>query len=79
LRDNMTDLELIFTMLWERVTTEISKQEEPKWMDESQKIAKRWGKIAGNARKETEKELWRSVISNENFLSTKKIEKLTTN
>ena len=70
LRDHMTDLELIFTMLGERVTTEISISEQPDTVDESKKVAKRGGKIAGNARLETEKELDRSVISDNNFLDT---------
>jgi DNA-damage-inducible protein D len=68
LRDNMTDLELIFTMLWEKVTTELSKTEKPKGMPENKKVAKRGRNVAGNARKETEKELGRSVISKENYL-----------
>jgi hypothetical protein len=68
LRDNMTDLELIFTMLGEKVTTEISGQEKPETFDKSKMVAKRGGKVAGNARKETEKELGRSVISKENHL-----------
>lgn len=68
LRDNMTDLELIFTMLGEKVTTEISNQEKPKGMVKNKKVAKRGGKVAGKARKETEKELGRSVISKNNFL-----------
>lgn len=68
LRDNMTDLELIFTMLWEKVTTEISKTEKPKTFDDNKKVANRWWKVAWNARKETEKEIWKSVIIWENFL-----------
>lgn len=68
LRDHMDDLELIFTMLGERVTTEISQKEEPETFDESKKIAKRGGKVAGVARKETEKELGRSVSTPNNFL-----------
>ena len=68
LRDHMDDLELIFTMLGERVTTEISQKEEPKTFTASKKIAKRGGKVAGVARKETEKELGRSVVSSHNFL-----------
>lgn len=63
LRDHMDDLELIFTMLGERVTTEISQKEEPETFTASKKIAKRGGKVAGVARKETEKELGRSVAS----------------
>ena len=69
LRDNMTDLELIFTMLGEKVTTEISRQEKPETFPENKGVAKRGGKVAGNARKDTEKELGRSVISKKNYLS----------
>jgi len=69
LRDNMDDLELIFTMLGERVTTEISKEEKPDTFAKNKRVAKRGGSVAGNARKETEKELGRSVISKQNFLS----------
>jgi len=69
LRDNMTDLELIFTMLGEKVTTEISRQEKPETFPENRQVARRGGSVAGNARKDTEKELGRSVISKENYLS----------
>lgn len=68
LRDNMDDLELIFTMLGERVTTEISQEEKPETFQKSKEIAKRGGKVAGDARRSTEKELGRSVISNKNSL-----------
>ena len=68
LRDNMTDLELIFTMLGERVTTEISEQEKPDTFTGNKKVAKRGGTVAGNARKETEKELGRSIVSEDNNL-----------
>ncbi|MBU1071496.1 phage antirepressor protein [Patescibacteria group bacterium] len=70
LRDNMTDFELIFTMLGEKVTTEISKKEQPKNMSANKKVSRRGGGVAGKARKETEKEIGRSVISNDNFLNT---------
>jgi len=69
LRDNMTGLELIFTMLGKKVTTEISKQEKPKGMPSNKKVAKRGGGVAGKAREETEKELGRSVLSENNHLS----------
>jgi prophage antirepressor-like protein len=68
LRDNMDDLELIFTMLGERVTTEISKEEKPETFTANKSIAQRGGKVAGNALKETEKELGRNVSSKQNFL-----------
>lgn len=69
LRDHMTDLELIFTMLGERVTTEISQQEKPDSFVENKNVARRGGKVAGIARKETEKELGHSVISKDNYLN----------
>jgi prophage antirepressor-like protein len=68
LRDNMDDLELIFTMLGERVTTEISQEEKPETFQKSKEIAKRGGKVAGDARRSTEKELGRSIISDKNNL-----------
>jgi DNA-damage-inducible protein D len=68
LRDHMTDLELIFSMLGEKVTTEISQQEKPETFLGNKKVAKRGGGVAGNAREETEKELGRSVVSDGNYL-----------
>lgn len=68
LRDHMNDLELIFTMLGERVTTEISEQEEPKTFEENKQVAKRGGNVAGSAREAAEKELGHSIVSQENFL-----------
>lgn len=68
LRDHMDDLELIFTMLGERVTTEISAKEQPDTFAKSKNIARRGGNVAGKAREATEKELGRSVISDKNFL-----------
>ncbi|MBK7055543.1 MAG: phage antirepressor protein [Leptospiraceae bacterium] len=72
LRDHMTDLELIFTMLGEKVTTEISKKEKPDTFDKNKKVAKRGGSVAGNARKQTEKELGTSIITKDNFLPLEK-------
>ena len=69
LRDHMNDLELIFTMLGERVTTEISEQETPKTFEENKQVAKRGGNVAGAAREATEKELGHSIVSQENFLT----------
>ena len=68
LRDHMNDLELIFNMLGERVTTEISQQEKPDIFVKNKKVAERGGSVAGNARKQTEKELGRPIISKENYL-----------
>jgi prophage antirepressor-like protein len=69
LRDHMTDLELIFTMLGERVTTEISAKEQPEGLAENRRVAKRGGGVAGTARKQAEAELGRSVVSGENYLN----------
>ena len=68
LRDHMTDLELILTMLGERVTTEVSQKEKPEGMRENVKVAKRGGSVAGVARKAAEKEIGHSVVSDSNFL-----------
>lgn len=79
LRDHMTDLELIFTMLGEKVTTEISKKEKPNRMPLHKKVARRGGDVAGNARKNTEKELGESVMTKKNFLRNSKKEILLGN
>ncbi len=68
LRDHMNDLELIFTMLGERMTTELSQEEKPDSFTKNKDVAKRGGNVAGNARIEAEKELGRPVISGENYL-----------
>jgi hypothetical protein len=72
LRDHMDDFELIFTMLGERSTTEIHRQENSNGVPKLKSDANRGGKIAGVARNELEKELGRSVVSNKNFLSKSK-------
>jgi DNA-damage-inducible protein D len=77
LRDHMDDFELIFTMLGERSTTEIHKTRNSKGIPKLKKDAKIGGKIAGNARKELEKEIKRSVVSKDNYLGkTKRIKLL---
>ena len=68
LRDHMSDLELIFTMLGGRVTTENSQKEKPDTFTKSKQVAQRGGNVAGVAREQAEKELGRSVVSPENFL-----------
>jgi len=69
LRDHMNDLELIFSMLGERVSTEITRKEDKQGFIEVEDAAKRGGRVAGNARKDTEQELGRPVTSKENYLS----------
>ncbi len=66
LRDNMTNMELVLNMLAELTTTEITKQENPQTFDANAKIAKRGGEVAGNARKEIELQIGKSVISRAN-------------
>lgn len=68
LRDHMTDLELIFSMLGEASTTEIARNQDAKGFSENKKVAKAGGKIAGDARKQLEVESGRSVVSDENYL-----------
>jgi len=68
LRDHMDDLELIFTMLGERVTTEFSQKEKPETFNKNKTVAKRGGKVAGTARKKAEDELGRSVVTKQNNL-----------
>ena len=68
LRDHMNDLELIFTMLGERVSTEITRQEDAQGYFEVEGAAKRGGRVAGNARKEAEHELGRPIATKENYL-----------
>ncbi len=67
LRDHMTDLELIFTMLGEASTTEIAKNKNAIGFVENQKAAKEGGSVAGNARKELEKKSGKKIVSKENF------------
>lgn len=69
LRDHMNDLELIFTMLGESVTKELTVKEDPKEFPKTKNIAKRGGGVAGVARKVTEKELGRKVSTKENYLT----------
>ncbi len=68
LRDHMDDLELIFTMLGERATTEIHRTEDSQGVVKLQDDAKSGGKIAGDARKQLEKRIGRSIVSSENYL-----------
>ena len=71
LRDHMTDLELIFSMLGEASTKEIVVNTNPKGVEANKKAAKSGGKIAGDARKQLELKSGKKVISSENFLPEK--------
>ena len=68
LRDHMTDLELIFTMLGEASTTEIARRSDAVGFDENRTSAKEGGKIAGNARKALEAKTGKKVVSKANYL-----------
>ena len=72
LRDHMSDLELIFSMLGEASTKEIVVNTNPKGFDENKKAAKAGGKIAGDARKQLEIKSGKKVVSKENFLPAQK-------
>jgi DNA-damage-inducible protein D len=68
LRDHMNDLELIFSMLGEAATTEITKTQDAQGFDENRTAARKGGKIAGGAREKLEKETKKMVVSKENYL-----------
>jgi len=76
LRDHMTDLELIFSMLGEASTKEIVVNTNPKGFDANKKAAKSGGKIAGDARKQLEIKSGKKVISSQNYLPEKKTKTL---
>jgi hypothetical protein len=66
LRDHMSNLELVLTMLSEATTTEISKEKKPKTLNENKIIANQGGTIAGNARKEIEEKIGKKIVSVKN-------------
>ena len=65
LRDNMTNIELALNTLAEVATTELSRERNPKGMNESAQTAKAGGQVAKNARQDLERQLGRSVISSQ--------------
>lgn len=75
LRDHMNDLELIFSMLGEASTIEITRNKDTKGFKENYYAAREGGSIAGNARKELEQKSGRSVISQQNYLPAQVEEK----
>lgn len=76
LRDHMTPLELVFTMLGEASTTEITREEDAQGFDENRDAARAGGKIAGDARKALEDQTGKPVVSRDNYLPKKKQAKL---
>jgi DNA-damage-inducible protein D len=75
LRDHMTDLELIFSMLGEASTTEIVKTQNPLGFIQNKKAAKQGGAVAGNARRELESRTGKKVVSTDNYLPEAKKKK----
>lgn len=69
LRDHMTDLELIFSMLGEAATTEITRVDDVKGFQENKRAAHKGGEVAGTARKDLEQKTRKKVVSRENYLS----------
>lgn len=69
LRDHMTDLELIFTMLGEASTTEIARRKDALGFGANRDAAKKGGAVAGNARKELEAKTGKPVVSRANYLA----------
>ena len=68
LRDNMSNMELVLNMLAEVSTTEISKEKNPKTLEENKSVAKQGGSVAKEARKQIELQTGKPVITDENFL-----------
>ena len=68
LRDHMTDLELIFSMLGEAATTEITRTRDTQGFPENKQAAQAGGTVAGNARRELEQRSGRKVVTSENYL-----------
>lgn len=72
LRDHMDDFELILTMLSEKTTTEIHRNNDSKGMVKLKDDARVGGSIAGSARKQIERKIGRSIVSKKNFLGGRK-------
>ena len=69
LRDHMTDLELIFSMLGEAATTEIARKQDAQGFPEKKVAAHKGGRIAGEARENLEGETKEAVVTQENYLT----------
>lgn len=73
LRDNMSTLEIVLNMLAETTTTELTKTTNPKGLEENKKVAKKGENIAGNTRKEIEKETGKTIITSKNAIDFAKL------
>jgi hypothetical protein len=76
LRDHMAEMELILTMLGETTTKEIHKTKDSQGVPRLKDDARVGGQIAGSARKQIERKLGRSIVSEKNFLKNKEKKKL---
>lgn len=79
LRDHMTDLELIFSMLGEASTTEITRNIDAQGFDENKEAARQGGEVAGNARRELERKSGKKVSTTKNYLTESQNKKLKGN
>jgi len=79
LRDHMDDFELILTMLGEKTTTEIHRTKNSQGVPTLKDDARVGGQIAGTTRKQIERKLGRSIVSENNFLDIKKNKKIGKN
>jgi hypothetical protein len=70
LRDHMNDLELIFTMLGEAATTEITKNKNAQGFNKNKQAAQEGGSVAGKARNDLEKKSGKKVSTRNNYLQT---------
>lgn len=75
LRDHMNDLELIFSMLGEAATTEITRVDDAKGFHESKQSARKGGEVAGKARKDLEQKTGKKVVSKGNYLTVPEIKR----
>ena len=76
LRDHMTDLELIFTMLGEAATTEIARNKDAQGFQKNKRAAREGGSVAGGARRQLEAKSGRKVVTTANYLTDKPKPKL---
>ena len=73
LRDNMSTLELVLNMLAEATTTELAKVHDAQGLHENQQVARRGGKVAGDARKTIEADTGKPVITTQNAVDSSKL------
>ena len=71
----MNDLELIFSMLGERVTTEIARTKDAQGFPENEQAAREGGEVAGNARIDADQKIGKPITSTDNYLNEPEKEK----